>query len=135
MTKKAGIVGAAVALVVALASPARAVIATAVPGSFAAGWATPVILTPVGGPVTVVNADIAPHKLVADGIFLPKKRAKKTPWCKDGYPKKRCPLFWSEAVGTGQSTEVLGLERIKSGEEYPFKCEIHPNMTGVLVGL
>lgn len=43
-------------------------------------------------------------------------------------------MFWSEGAGTGQSAEVLGLQRIKPGEEYPFKCEIHPNMTGVLIG-
>ena len=132
--KKAGVLGAALALVLAAAAPAQAVVAAAVPGSYLAGWATPVIVTRVGGPVTVANTDVAPHRLVADGPVLPKKRAKKAPWCSN-YPAKDCPLFWSETVGLGQSAPVQGLEYIKSGEQYPFVCEIHANMTGVLVGV
>lgn len=131
---KAGIVGASIALVVGLASPAKAVVAAAAPGSFAAGWATPVIVTPVGGPVTVANADAAPHQLVANDSFLPRKLAKKAPWCKT-YPAKSCPLFWSESVTTGQSAQLLGTQYLKSGEQYPFRCAIHANMTGTLVGL
>jgi hypothetical protein len=132
--RKAGIAGTALALVLAVAAPAQAVVAAAIPGSYVAGWATPVIVTRVGGPVTVANTDIAPHHLVAAGSFLPKKRAKKAPWCKD-YRAKRCPLFWSETVSTGQSVPVQGLEYIKSGEQYPFVCAIHSGMTGVLVGV
>ena len=82
MMRRARIAGAALALVLAVATPAQAVVAAAVPGSYVAGWATPVIVTPVGGPVTVANTDIAPHQLVADGSFLAKKSAKKAPWCK-----------------------------------------------------
>lgn len=134
MRKRMPIAAAAVALVIAAASPAEAVVAAAVPGSFVAGWATPVIVTPVGGPVVVGNTDIAPHQLVADGSFLPKKSAKKAPWCKS-YPAKSCPLFWSDAVSTGQSAQVQGLEFIQSGVQYNFRCGIHANMTGVLVGI
>ncbi|MDQ3953221.1 MAG: hypothetical protein M3279_09720 [Actinomycetota bacterium] len=132
--RKAGIAGTAIALVLAVAAPAQAVVAAAVPGSYGAGWATPVIVTRVGGPVTVANTDIAPHHLVAAETFLPKKKAKKAPWC-EGYPAKRCPVFWSETVTTGQRVSVQGLEYIKSGEQYPFVCTIHANMTGVLVGI
>ena len=132
--KKAGVLGVALALVLAAAAPAQAVVAAAVPGSYLAGWATPVIVTRVGGPVTVANTDVTPHRLVADGSFLPKKTAKKAPWCSN-YLAKKCPLFWSETVGLGQSAPLQGLEYIKSGEQYPFVCEIHANMSGVLVGV
>jgi plastocyanin len=133
MMRSARVAGVACALVLAVATPAQAVVAAAVPGSYAAGWATPVIVTPAGGPVTVANTDIATHQLIADGSFLPKKSAKKAPWCK-GFSAKSCPLFWSEVVGTGQSTQVLGLQYIEAGGQYPFRCAIHPNMTGILVG-
>lgn len=123
---------AALGLVVAIPAPAHAAVAAAVPG-YAAGWATPVVVAPVGGSVTVANLDAAPHHLVAKD-YLPKKIARKTPWC-SGYSKKSCPLFWSETVGTGDTAEVQGLENIVSGEQYPFVCAIHSNMTGTLIGI
>jgi len=124
---------AVLGLVVAIPAPAHAAVAAAGPGSFAAGWATPVVVAPVGGPVTVANLDAAPHQLVAKD-YLPKKIARKTPWYR-GYSKKSCPLFWSEAVVTGATVEVQGLENIVSGSQYPFVCAIHANMTGTLVGI
>jgi plastocyanin len=121
----------AVATVLLPATSAHAVIAAAVPQSFQFGYATPVVVTPVGGPVTFVNTDTIPHNLQADGVFLPKKKAKKAEWC-DLFPTKKCPLFYSDAVGTGQAAQVEGLENLKSGEQYPFFCVLHPSMKGTL---
>jgi plastocyanin len=121
-------------LLVAVATPANAVVVAAGPGGFAAGYATPVAVAPVGGPLIFVNGDIQPHNVVAFEDVLPKKVAKKTEWCK-GYPKTKCPLFWSETAATGGTAEVQGLENAESGQSYVFFCSIHPAMKGTLTTL
>ena len=93
--------------VVLTSSAANAVIAAAVPQSFQLGFATPVVVAPVGGPVTFVNTDTIPHNLQADGIFLSKKKAKKTDWC-NLFPSKECPIFYSDAVGQGADRRRTG---------------------------
>lgn len=119
-------------LVVLAAAPAGARVAVAGPGAFAAGYATPVVITPAGGPVTLVNADAAPHNFIAVDAFIPKKVAKKVEWCPN-YSKGKCPLFWSETIGAGEQTDVLGLERVVSGKQYAFVCTLHAAMRGTLV--
>ena len=131
--KKFAMVGLAAMTSVALStSTAHAVIAAAVPQSFQLGFATPVVVAPVGGPVTFVNSDTLPHNFQADGVFLSKKKAKKADWC-NLFPKKECPIFYSDAVGQGQTADVRGLENTESGRQYPFMCLLHPNMKGTLV--
>ena len=115
-----------------LAGPAHAAVASAGPGASTTGYATPIVVTTAGGPVTFINGDVADHTLTASGKFLPKKLAKKTPHC-SGYSRKSCPLFTTGSVGGGDSATVQGLERVAAGREYPFKCEIHSGMTGTLV--
>lgn len=122
----------AIGLAITLTTPAQASVVVAGPGGFAAGYATPVIVAPAGGPLTFVNGDIPPHNVIAAEDFLKKKVAKKTDWCKD-YPRKKCPIFWSETIAIGQTTEVLGLENTEPGEEYLFFCSLHTNMQGTLV--
>jgi plastocyanin len=117
--------------VVLTSSAAHAVIAAAVPQSFQLGFATPVVVAPVGGPVTFVNSDTIPHNFQADGVFLSKKKAKKTDWC-NLFPSKECPIFYSDAVGQGQTADVQGLENTKAGQQYAFMCLLHPNMKGTL---
>lgn len=124
-------VGAAF-LVVIVAAPAGAWVAAAGPGGFAAGFATPVVVTTVGGTVTFVNGDVASHNFTAAEDYVPKKRAKKTEWCAS-YPKGKCPLFWTPTITGGQQTDVQGLDLVKSGQTYAFMCSIHPNMRGTLV--
>lgn len=128
-----------------LPTPAQAVVVAAGPGASSTTYATPVAVAPVGGPLQFVNSDIAPHNVVALEDFLPQKKAKKADWCdnykvvkkkKNGKKKvryRRCPVFWSETVGAGGVTEVLGLEHLQSGEQYVFYCTIHPRMQGTLV--
>ncbi|HJR45608.1 MAG TPA: plastocyanin/azurin family copper-binding protein [Actinomycetota bacterium] len=121
------------ALVVLLVGAPAAQAAPAVtgPAAFVSGYATPVVVIAEGEDITYYNFDIAPHDFVAREDFLSKKAARKAKWCSafDG----KCPMFWSQRVGVGQSTEVLGLEAVKSGEQYAFYCTVHPNMTGTLI--
>ena len=114
-----------------LAGPAHAAVAAAGPGASTAGFATRVVVTPVGGSVTFVNGDVADHTLTASDAYLPKKVARKTAYCKP-YPKRACPLFTTGSVGAGDSASVQGLDRLAAGE-YPFRCQIHSGMTGTLV--
>ncbi len=120
--------------ILALASPApaSAAVAATVPGSFVAGFATPVVIAAQGEAITYTNADVARHNVIALDVFLSKKLAKKTEWC-SGYDKGKCPIFWSDTIGAGASTDVRGLENLESGKRYAFFCSVHPNMTGTLI--
>ena len=120
------------ALVLATSSPAHAVVAAAGPGAFTTGFATRVVVTPVGGPVTFVNGDVAEHTLTAADATLPKKVAKRTKRCR-GYSARSCPLFTTVVVPSGESAPVEGLNRVKAGQQYEFVCQIHGSMTGTLV--
>jgi plastocyanin len=81
-----------------------------------------------------VNGDIQPHNVIANEDFFSKKDAKKVEWCKS-YPKTKCPVFWSDTVAVGESTPVLGIENLVSGQQYSFFCSIHPGMTGTLIAI
>lgn len=120
--------------VLAAGSPANAVIAAAGPGGFAAGYATPLVIAPAATGVTFINGDIAPHNVIANEDFFKKKEAKKVEWCSN-YPKKKCPVFWSETASVGETAEVLGIENLVSGQQYSFFCSIHPGMKGTLIAI
>jgi plastocyanin len=110
-------------------SSAHAVVAVSLPGAAGSGYVTEAVVTPVGGPVTLVNLDIDIHNFTAFEEYLPKKEAKSTPWC-GSFQKKKCPVFWSETIGPGQ-TQVQGLDGVEPGE-YTFYCTVHPAMKGSL---
>ena len=122
----------ALGLVGLLAAPASSAAAAAGPGGFAAGFVTPVVVAAPGEAITFANFDAAPHNFVASTAFMPKKQAKKAKWC-SGYDKGRCPLFWSQTITAGQTTEVEGVDLLESGAQYEFICTVHPNMKGTLV--
>ncbi len=86
------------------------------PGATSTTYATPVAITKPGGPVTFRNLDIAQHDVTSV-----KKR------------RKGKPLFHSRLVGLGESAPVMGLSRVKSGQNYQFYCSIHPGMRGTLI--
>lgn len=102
---------AAVALVAATLTPATAAdtVITAAANTFAPGEVT---LTQ-GSRLTFVNADAAPHNVVADDTH------------------KGAALFRSTVATAGQSAEVKGADKLKAGT-YPFYCSLHPSMRGVL---
>jgi len=122
----------AAALAIAAPPPAQAAVALAGPGGFAAGYITPVVVAAEGEAITFVNTDVAPHDFLADGVFLPRKAAKKALWC-SGYGKGKCPLFWTPTITAGETTEVMGLDRLTAGDQYPFYCSRHPGMKGTLI--
>lgn len=127
------ILGALTSLsLLAFTIPAQAAVAATGPAAFVAGFATPVVVIAEGEGITYVNADIARHNFIADGVYLRKKAAKKTEWC-SAYEKGKCPLFWSDTITAGETTEVRGLERVSAGTQYPFFCSVHPNMKGTLI--
>lgn len=130
--RKALSVVAAACVVILGAQPARAAVAVTGPGGFVAGFVPPVVVVAPGEGITYANADIAPHNFMAYEAYMTKKQAKKSPWC-SAYDRGRCPLFWSDTITAGQTTEVLGLENVQSGEQYTFYCSLHPGMKGTLI--
>jgi plastocyanin len=86
------------------------------PGATYSGYATPVMTTRVGGPLSFVNLDLSQHDVTAV----------------DRGPDGR-PLFASKLSGLGEVSPVEGLDRVKSGQTYGFLCSIHPGMRGNLI--
>lgn len=109
-------------------SPAGGSVVLAQPGSFATSYTTRATVAQKGGRLTFVNGDLQPHDVVAYGHTGPGDQ----PWCAK-FPKGKCPLFWSELIGAGQTTPVQGLENLEPGSTYTFYCTIHPSMRGTLV--
>jgi glucose/arabinose dehydrogenase/plastocyanin len=95
----------------ALLAPARATdqTITAAANTFAPGNVT----LSAGSRLTFLNADVAPHNVVAHGAG------------------KNGPLFSSATVTAGQSAEVKGVDKLKPGA-YTFYCSLHPGMNGSL---
>lgn len=120
-------------LVLALSAGGRAdaLVAVAGPGGTNLGFATRVVVQPVGQPLSFVNADTDPHN-VTSAEYGPNTQ----PWCVD-YLVNRCPVLWSRTttVGTMPVTPVLGVENLVAGEIYNFFCTIHPAMTAMLVAV
>ncbi|MFN2389950.1 MAG: hypothetical protein ABR575_10160 [Actinomycetota bacterium] len=127
------VASAALCVVLVPGAPAGAAEVAAAPGSFAAGsFAPPVVVIAEGEGIRFTNGDLPRHNLTAADAFLSKKAARKSQWC-SAFDPGRCPLFLSPTITTGQSADVRGLQRVRSGSEYGFLCTIHPNMTGTLV--
>ena len=88
------------------------------PGGFVSPgtYATPVVTMTKGTQAVFYNGDIAPH----DVVSITKKGKK--------------PLFASKLVGLGQSSPVLGTQKLPAGS-YVFFCTRHHWMQGRLVVL
>lgn len=97
------------------------------PGSFQAGYATPVSLAAPGGGLTFHNLDLPQHNVVA----LHETGPDDNPWC-GGHVTGECPAFWSPLIGLGETAEVEGLDGLDLGT-YEFYCTLHPWMEGTLV--
>jgi plastocyanin len=114
------------------------------PQAQTAGFLTPAMAAPAGGPVTYVNADIVGHNVVSCHFDAATNEVCDTgpdtqPWCylyedvangETGH----CPLFWSPVRGPG-ALQIQGLENAPPGT-YSFWCEPHKfAMHGTLVVL
>jgi hypothetical protein len=138
--------------------------AVAGPGASGTGYLTPLIIASKSGDLTFLNLDVAAHDVVhdvaTDGFGGPRKQ----PWCEgqddeDKKPRtkkskkgkkqrskkgehdhhhghgRECPVFWSALAGTGETSDVLGLENLKPGTSYSFLCTKHHNMKGTLIAI
>lgn len=93
-------------------------------------FTTPVVVTPVGGPLTFLNGDVQPHGVSSDAIG-PDTNA----WCRF-FASGGCPLFWAPVADAGFRTSLVqGLSQLSSGSQYGFHCTLHPNMRGILTAL
>lgn len=123
---------AALALAVAVPASGAPLDPGAGPAIVAGPFSTPttyytlVAVAVVGEPLTFVNADNESHN-----VLTVETGPVEQPWC-DLFPEGRCPLLWSELVGLGGITPVLGTENLEAGEVYEFYCGPHPGMRGLL---
>lgn len=130
-----GLAGAAALLGLAAApmSPATAaeVVYASGPGSMFTNYTVPAVVVRPGDTLTYANFDIAFHDVVAKDRFGPDTE----PWCGATSNSKpgQCPLIWSDLIGIGKTTPVLGLHNVQPGETVVFTCTIHPSMRGTLV--
>ena len=88
------------------------------PGAQYTTYATPIMVVAAGGSLAFTNGDVMLHDVVA--------RDK----AQDG-----TPLFRSELVGLGGTSEIVGLEQLEAGHSYQFTCSIHNGMSGTLVAV
>jgi plastocyanin len=88
--------------------PYRVIVAAAVPGSFAAGYATSDLFFDSGTEVTFANTDAFEHTLVHAPA--------------PGQPQR----FRSSLAGSGQTVAVAGTKDLSAGT-YDFYCELHPS--------
>lgn len=94
------------------------------------GYATLVVVADTAGTLTLVNADITAHDVVADDPG-PGTNAWCTRFAGHGY----CPLFASRIVGIAGETPVEGTQALEPGSTYGFHCSIHHWMQGTLVAI
>lgn len=103
------VAGIVVTLTLGLSLPADAVAnaAVAVPGSFLAGYATPVLVLSRSAPATFANLDLILHDIrsVANA------------------PNNQ-PYFSSDAIGPGETASIDGLAGTPAGV-YEFYCSLH----------
>lgn len=139
--KKTWLLAVAMALVVS--SPAAAGgreerRGVAGPGSFMLGYLTPTITISKGDTLAFTNFDVFQHDIVHDVETDGFGGKRNVAWCKKvaaghEHHAGACPVFWSELVAGGDTTEVLGLNRVKAGKTYSFFCTEHHSMKGKLV--
>jgi len=125
---------AAIALMLAFSShPAGAAVENlvAAPGVRTIGYfATPLVVAPIGGPVTFTNQDIQPHGVASDAFG-----ASSQPWC-GFFAANKCPLLWAPVTDAGGRTSpVQGLANTASGTQYGLHCTLHANMRATLLVL
>jgi hypothetical protein len=86
------------------------------PGAASSSYATPVMVTSVGGPLSFTNLDLPQH----DVVSVDKGAG-------------GAPIFRTPLIGLGQTVPVEGLDAVQAGRTYEFFCSIHPGMRGNLI--
>ncbi|HWC13480.1 MAG TPA: plastocyanin/azurin family copper-binding protein [Actinomycetota bacterium] len=112
--------------------------AVAGPAGFASGYLTTTITMSKGDSLVFTNLDVFEHDLVHDTAGDGFGGKRNVAWCKKSSEHAHdhsgaCPVFWSDLIGAGDSTEVMGLNRVKPGKTYSFLCTKHHNMKGKLI--
>lgn len=95
------------------------------------GYATPAVVSSGNVPITYRNVDLVRHDVVQDPKTDGRAGDGSAPWC-GRFPAGKCPLFWTELMGLGESSTVQGLSGLAAGT-YSFYCTLHPGMRGTLV--
>jgi plastocyanin len=95
------------------------------PGAFAAGFATPTVVTFQGQVLQFASVDVAPHNVRSRATVLKRVKVGRT------YKTVRVRLFSSSTIEGAGVAEVVGVTALKPGS-YAFICSIHPNMVGTL---
>lgn len=120
---------------------------TAVPGSRAGTYGTPIAVVEPGDDLTFVNLELFPHD-----VRSVEMGPDDTSWCGPAdpdqkrhrvrnprrFPIGRCPLLWSLPISMtvgAVETKVYGTENLKSGTTVDFYCTVFPSMTGTVVVL
>ena len=108
---------------------ARAAVVATSPGASFYGYTGLVFVADADAGLTYVNADIDVHDVVSDGVRTPEQEG--AAHCFN-YAANACPLFTSELIGVGATSEVVGLDDLDTGV-YSFYCSEHPWMQAFLV--
>lgn len=94
------------------------------------GYAGSVVVADVAGTLTLTNADLIAHDLVAR-----EPGPEDNPWCVRFAGFDPCPLFASPIVGMAGQATVEGTDQLVPGTTYPFVCSIHHWMQGTLIAI
>lgn len=97
-----------------LAVPSSASAANNVVVSVGFRYLPPSLSVAQGDTLTHVNADVAPHDVMA---------------VETG--PDNLPIFYGDVVGTGGQSDVRGVSSLAPGD-YGYYCSVHPTMTGTL---
>lgn len=98
-------------------------------GEGGGAYLVPAVLVDVAGELTLVNADLRAHDVVAIE-YGPSDN----PWC-GRYRAGECPLFASRLVGVAGQSVVEGIGQLAPLSSYEFTCSIHGWMTGTITAI
>jgi hypothetical protein len=94
-------------------------------------FSTPVVVAPVGGPLTFLNGDVQGYQVLS----FDTRPDGSAPWCNKYLPGK-CPLLRSPYTEAGFATSIVeGMADTVSGATYTLYDKDDPTVTALLVAL